>query len=171
MEREKIIVQLEKYSVVLKMLPFDQELDVDELTKIQYDNLYGEYVTISTLLNRIGLLKAEAENIVRTKKHEVEIMEAEKRQYYAEQNSGKKLTRQQYDDLVTLDTEVRRLKSHYIKDQKTLDIVDALYWGVQSKSQKLGVLMKGVTPSEFENDLMDGMINGILIKKHKNIGE
>ena len=59
---ETIKVHLKNKIVELKVNDFDWEIDTDKLTSIQYDNLYGEIVTVSTLFNRIGILKAEIDN-------------------------------------------------------------------------------------------------------------
>ncbi|NCB03017.1 MAG: hypothetical protein EOM67_12745, partial [Spirochaetia bacterium] len=48
--------------IVLKQEEFDTDINMDDITQIQYDNLYGEIVTVSALMNRIGILKAMVDN-------------------------------------------------------------------------------------------------------------
>jgi len=168
---ETIKLVLQNYTVILKFKPFDEEIDIDDLTMIHYENLSGEVITISALLNRIGLLKAEAENEVSKNKHQLEILAARKRKYYrgiAIQDKIK-LTSQQLEDQVLLDKEYQDSKTSYIDDQRVFGILESLYWAVNAKSQKLSVLMKGVVPEEFVNEIVEGAINGMMIKKVENL--
>ena len=72
----RTIIHIDSQPLELVMADFDSEIDVDEITSIDYSNLFGEAVTISTLLNRIGILKARAEAIYAEKKLEFDIYEA-----------------------------------------------------------------------------------------------
>ena len=47
--------------------------------------------------------------------------------------------------------------------------MDVLYFAAQDKSRKLNVLVRPVTPEELFNELIDGTINGIAIKKVKSL--
>jgi hypothetical protein len=40
-----------------------------------------------------------------------------------------------------------------------------LFWATNSKSKKLEVLMKGIRPEEFENEIVEEFVNGMMIKK------
>ena len=55
----------------------DESINVDDLTKIDSSNLYGEAVTISAAMNRIGLLKAELESHLAESKLDLRIFEAD----------------------------------------------------------------------------------------------
>ena len=61
-ESETVLVELR---IDLETTPFDSTIDVDDLTLVHYDNLAGEAMTIPTLLNKVGLLKVEAESIAK----------------------------------------------------------------------------------------------------------
>ena len=50
----KHVIHLNDKPIVLIYGDLDEEINVDEITKIDYSNLYGESVTISVILNRIG---------------------------------------------------------------------------------------------------------------------
>ncbi len=145
------------------------ELDADQLTQIQYDNLFGELVTVSAVLNKVGLLKARVDNKLREEKIDFEIWEADLRRQksVAAVSEGKKLTVQALEDEVLLDPAYRIKKRNLLKLENQCDIVNSTYWAIQSKDRKLSVLLKGVTPEEFENGIIEGAVNQIMIKKHK----
>ena len=46
-------------------------------------------------------------------------------------------------------------------------MLDSLYWACQDKSRKLNGLVNGTTPQEFVEGMIEGKVNGILIKKKK----
>jgi len=176
----KVVVPVGDKSVVLKFNDFESEIDVDELTKVDYSNLFGEIVTVSALLNRIGLLKSEAEAILAHKTLECDIYRAGlERQYRREANinSGKftlvdngqqmmiKLTEDSLSSAILLDLAFQNKRKGVINAKKDLSNLDSLYWSIQSKDRKLSVLMKQVTPEEFFNELIEGVVNGIMITK------
>ena len=59
------------------------------------------------------------------------------------------------------------MKKQVIAAKRDLDFIDSLYWAIQSKDKKLSVLTKGVTPEELYNEIIEGTINNIVIKKVK----
>jgi len=179
----KVVVPFGEKTVVLNFGDFNDEINVDELTSINYSNLFGEVVTVSALLNRMGILKAEAEAEHAIKKLECDIYIANLAKNYrrdANVNAGKfiikegnvstsiKLTEDSLEKALLLDIVVQNKKKAVINAQKNLAFIDSLYWSVQSKDKKLSVLMKGVTPEEFFNEILEGEVNGILIKKPKD---
>ena len=121
--------------VELETNGFDGRIDIDRLTSINYENLFGEAVTDSALLNKVGILRAEAEKAVAEKKLEKDIYEADRKKFYRRQA------------------------------QKNFAILDTLQWSVQDKSRKLNNLLKPVTPAEFLQELVDGEVNSFLIRK------
>lgn len=166
--------------ITFNMSDFDSEIDVDEITSIDYSNLYGEMVTVSALMNKIGILKAKAESIFSEKKLEFDIYESTIRKRIRREsvmNGGKfkvddefiKLTESSLNEAIILDKGWQVNKKNVIKANETLEKINAIYWAVQSKDRKLSVLMKAVTPEEFENELVEGKVNGMIIKKHKSI--
>lgn len=176
----KVVVPFGSKAVVLNFGEFGDEVDVDNLTSIDYSNLFGEAVTVSALLNRIGILRAEAESIWSTKKLECDIYGAGlAKQYRREANTtgGKftlttdkgpvsiKLTEDSLNTAILLDLAFQNKKKGIIEAQKNFAFLDSLYWAIQSKDRKLSVLMKATTPEEFYNELIEGEVNGIMIKK------
>ena len=73
----EILVHFNDVPVTLVTNGFEDTVDIDKLTSIEYSNLYGEAVTVSALLNKVGLLRAEAEKKVAECKLEKEVYEAQ----------------------------------------------------------------------------------------------
>lgn len=172
----EILVHFNDVPVTLVTNGFEETVDIDKLTSIDYSNLYGEAVTVSALLNKVGLLRAEAERAVSEKKLEKEVYEADLKKGWrreANRNGGKftiedeeiKLSEKALDEALLLDEDYQKLFLEYIEAQKNFSVLDALQWSVQDKSKKLNNLLKPVTPQEFLSELVEGKVNSFLIAK------
>ncbi len=167
----KIIIHLGNKPVSLNFKGFDEEVDVDQMLVVDHSNLYGEAVTIPALLNQVGLLKSTQEKIVAEKKMEFEIFESDLRQRIRKEHveKGQKLTESSLNEKVMVDGGYKIKRKNYIRAKHDLDVLDNIWWAVKSKDLKLNNLIKGVTPEELYDELVEGTINNILIKKHKGI--
>lgn len=168
MEENLIKIPVGNKIIVLKYFDFDTDVDLDAVTKIDYSNLYGEIVTISSLLNRIGILKADVENIYNDFKLELEIFESQKRKQIVRENlaiGNKKPSEASLADELTVDKEVIAMRKRLNELQRDLNYIEAVYWAIQSKDKKLSVLMKGVTPEEFAEGIVEGVVNTFYVKK------
>lgn len=158
----------------------DSSINVDDLTKIDVGNIYGDAVTISAAVNRIGLIKAEVEALVGETKLEYKIYEGQfkaKLRKQAANNAGFYTIRIGNDDVKIKATEKAletcfetdekwiELKKAFITAEKNFNSLSSLYWACQDKSRKLNTLVNGVTPSEFVSEMIEGKINGILVTK------
>lgn len=172
----EILVHFNDVPVTLVTNGFEDTVDIDSLTSIDYSNLYGEAVTVSALLNKVGLLRAEAERAVSEKKLEKEVYEADMKKGWrreANRNGGKftieeeeiKLSEKALDEALLLDEDYQKLCLEYIEAQKNFSVLDALQWSVQDKSKKLNNLLKPVTPQEFLSELVEGKVNSFLIAR------
>ena len=168
-EKREIRIALSNYTIVLTTSSLEDNFDVDAITSIDYSNLYGEAVTVSALMNKIGLIKADSDNEVAKKKMELDIYEAELRKLFRKNmiSQGAKPTDQKVEDEVVSDEGWQISKRNFINSQRDAQYVDSLYWAIQSKDKKLSVLMKGTTPEDFEKEIIEGAINTYIIKKHK----
>lgn len=173
MSKQTHIIEVGKSIYHLKSTPFDPEFDLDELTKIHYDNLVGEILTIATLMNKVGILKADVDNEFREQALKVKILEAERSEYYRDglsTNDGTKLkkpTIAEVENAVITDPEVQNQNRLLLKKQKYSEQIDALYWSVKSKEMKLNNFAGKITPEDFEDELLEGVINTVMIKKTK----
>lgn len=171
-----ILVHFNGVPVTLQTNGFEDRIDIDRLTSIDYGNLYGEAVTVSALLNKVGMLRAEAEKTMNEKKLEKEIYEADLRRMWrreANRNQGRftiegeeiKLSEKALDEAVILDEEYQKIALEHIEAQKNFNMLDALLWAVQDKSRKLNNVLKPVTPTEFLNELVEGAVNSFTITR------
>lgn len=171
--------------IVLEYDALESHINVDELTTIDASNIFGESATVSTSVNRIGLLKAELEDSVALLKLEEKLYIAEfqgKLRIQAAENGGKYKVRVGKDDVEIKLTE-KALESSYFADEKWLTIkknligaeknlnsIISLEWSVRDKAKKLNGFMVNVTPEDFVSGLVEGKVNGMLLKKPKKKG-
>lgn len=156
--------------IVLKQEDFDTDIDIDDVTQIHYDNLYGEIVTISALYNRIGILKAQVDNQYEDYKLDCSIFESQVRKDIVSRELAlghKKPSLNDIEDEVNTNPNVISKRKRLNQYKRDCDYINALYWAVQSKDKKLSVLMKGVTPEEFADKIIEGRVNYFYIKKFK----
>lgn len=167
--------------VVLIYNEFEEDINVSEITRIDYSNLFGEAVTISSLLNSIAQLRSQAEEEYERKKLNRHILEADLDKRWrreANRNEGKfsiteedgsittlKLTEKALESCIITDKGYQTAKNNEISAKRDFAYLEALYWAVQDKSKKLDNMLPKVTPHEFYDELIEGTVNGIFIKK------
>tara|TARA_R110001606_G_scaffold399171_1_gene581283 strand:- start:10932 stop:11465 length:534 start_codon:yes stop_codon:yes gene_type:complete len=166
--------------IILEHDNLDSTINVDDLTIIDATNIFGEAVTISAAVNRIGLLKSEVEAKMATAKLEYKIYEGtfkSKKRKEAVDNAGFYTLRVDNDDVrvklsetslssaFETDPKWIELKKEFILAEKNFNAISSLYWACQDKSRKLNGLVNGTTPEEFLEGIIEGKINGILVKK------
>ena len=78
---------------------------------------------------------------------------------------GIKATEKALETCFETDLEWIALKRKFITAEKNFNSLSSLYWACQDKSRKLNSLVNGVTPKEFVEEMIQGKVNGILIKK------
>ncbi len=166
--------------VLLEHGSFEDIVNVDDLTTVDSSNLYGEHVTVSAAVNRVGLLRASVKRTVDYAKMALKIYEANYKKGLRAQaynNAGKykvrvgnqdievKLTEKGLDTCFEHEDEWKALKMEFIEAEHNWDSLDVLYWASQDKSKKIGGLFQGTTPEEYVSQIVEGRVNGILIKK------
>lgn len=179
---EKIVIDLKNgKSAILTIIPFDTDIDMDDLTTIHSHNIMGEILTSSNLLNRLGNLKAEQENVVAEAKLDFDIFYA-----HLERDVRKELTFESEPDAkgktkmvtptieetkqaIIRKPEYRVKMQHLLKLQKDTNIINAFYWAVKSKDDKLVKLSEKLVPGEFEKHLVEERVNDVQIRIQKNL--
>lgn len=176
-DAEKISFELGDKVVVLKLQSFD-EIDTDEITKIQHHNIIGELLTCSAVMNRIGNVVAVAEEQLSEAKLDKEIFYAKQYAIVAkagttsyENTKGRKVVEvpstNKIEPVIKATPEYAAKTREVIRLQKQRDIINSLYWAVKSKDDKLNRLTDKIRPEEFEKEIVDSEINGIIIRVHK----
>lgn len=174
-EKETVKINLKDRIVTLRIERFDTDVDMDDILKIDYSNILGEVLTFPVLINRIGILRAEAEEIMDKKKFELEILWSELSEIYREnlnyKGSGNrsKPTEKQIENAVTKNDKYRKKKTVYFRAKRNFEYLDSLYWAAKDKSKKLDYCSGGIQPEEFEREIVEGSVNGVMIKAHEKL--
>jgi hypothetical protein len=173
---DRIVMPLGKNKMaVLVVEAFDGDVDIERILKIDYANLLGEILTFPVVFNRIANMKAEMGNIVAENKLDLDIFEAQLYEEHrgrlaASSDKTKGPSIKDVESSVMRDPKLSLKKKSFYTMQKNFEYLDSLYWSAKSKDQKLNVLSEKITPEEFEKELVEGSINGVMIKmKNKAI--
>lgn len=182
----KYTIHIGDNPITLEHDNLDSTINVDDLTAIDTSNLFGEAVTISAAVNRIGLLKSEvAANLaeIKLKNRFFEGNFRNKLRKEAAENAGHYMIRVDNEDVkikltetalaTSFETDPEWIKNQkeYIKAEKDFNALDSLYWACQDKSKKLNGFVGGTTPEDFLEGIIEGKVNGILIKKKKGLSK
>lgn len=172
---EKRIIQIRGNTYKLIFDNFDEDVDIDSLLKIDYSNLIGELVTFPVILNRFGILLAEAESQVAETKLNMDVYEAKTKERLrielAEQNNGKAPTVEALNNAVVSNNAYQAMKRKYIEVVKTRDYINSIFWAVKDKSEKLNKLSLSIQPGDLSDSVIEGRVNNVLVKKTKKVIE
>ena len=174
MEKPELVkLILKNKIVILKLTPFQSEIDVQDLVNIDIHNIVGELLTFPVLLNRAGNLLADADRAVDESELNIEIKEAElycKHRESLFKQTNKNPTEKEVNSMVILDEEYQQVRRGYMKAKQDKANINSFYWALQTKGSKLEILSGGrVKPEEFEAEIVEATINGIQIKVHQKI--
>lgn len=169
MKQESIKIHTSKNIITLNYDSWDTDINIDDLCRIQYDNIFGEMITAPALLNKVGLLKVEVEEEVKLEKLDLKTFEASKRSTHAKllTQYGSKATDAAVTAAVDEDPEVIAKRKKLIQKEKEAGYIEAMYWAVRDKCEKLNHILKPVTPEEFQDSILEGTINTLIIRKFK----
>lgn len=164
------VIQIGSETYKLHFDEFDDEVDIDELLKIDYSNLLGEIVTFPVIVNRFGMMLAEAESKLSETKLNMEVLEAKTKERLrvelAEENGGKNPTVEMLNNAFVKTAVYKSMRDKLIKDQKTRDYINSVFWSIRDKSSKINILYKNSEIVEEEDFKMNRMtMNGVQIKK------
>lgn len=177
-EGNKVALEFPTKMVVLLLSTFDTDVSTDELTVIHHHNIIGEILTWPVVMNRVGNLKADMEQVVAETKLDFEIFQAnwqEKKRKELTVNildskgnpKVDKPTKDEVENAVLISPEFKVKKQHLIEMQRNLGYVEALYWAAKDKSDKLNTFSAKLKPEEFEKEILEGSINGVMIRVTK----
>lgn len=174
----KIILEFPTKMVVLILNPFDTDVDIERLLFIQAHNIVGEIITWPIVTNRVGNLKADMEQVVAETKMDFEIFianqqEIKRKELRVTTTDAKgnakveKPTKDEVENAVLVSKEYRVKMQYLHKVQRNFAYVESLYWAARDKSNKLDTYSAKLKPEEFEKEIIEGVINGIMIKSIK----
>lgn len=151
------------------------ELDVDDLLKIDYNNIIGEIITFPVIVNKVGVLRAELENQVNESKFELEVIQAELAEKIRKEKSTETIDKSgvvkvktptipEVENAVLLDPYYQEKKLIYFDKIKQFNYLDSLYWACKDKSKKLDYCSNGIKQEDFSKNIIEDTINNINIK-------
>lgn len=176
---EKTVLHIGDKVVILMTTDINNfEIDADEYMKIDYSNIIGEMLTFPVLMNRIGIIRAEAYNALAYQEFTLNIFRAQLSEDYRKNNvsrekdhTGKRdkiirPTKDEIENAVLGMSEYQDQYSDYLEAKKNYEIIDSLYWAAKSKDKKLDAMGRSpnVFPEEHEIDIIENTVNGVLIK-------
>lgn len=174
---KKIVISVGDQLIKFSLKEFDEEINIDDVLKIDYSNLVGEVLTCAVVLNRFGILLSEVENKVKMSKLNLEIYIAKKKEQLRLSNKKKDskgnlkdLTISELDDLITTD------KVFIVKKQKIFDLekqekyVNSIYWSLKDKAEKLSKLsfdvnLDNIDEATIERSVSKFMISSVKVKR------
>lgn len=145
----KLVRNIGDKAIVLLSNDLKNELDMDAVTSIDHANLYGEIATCSVLLNKVGLLRAQAESEYESAKVEFNVYKAQLATQIRREsivNGGKvkvediglvKLTESSLDDILTINPELHAMQKDLVKKKKAFGRNRQSLLGVAVKGQKV----------------------------------
>jgi hypothetical protein len=175
MDNNKMLIELRNGDFLrLKMSAIDEEIDLDRFLSIDMSNISAELVTISAVLNKFGLLLADANEKLAEKKLQLEIIEAKTKEKIRNEANNpeededydikakkiptKKLTNDEVDMKLVLNKGYQAAKTGHIKAQKEVDYINSIYWSLKDKSGKLDKLSMSITTG----DVLEQLVNSKL---------
>jgi hypothetical protein len=179
---EKKSFQLDGKLVTLIISDFDADVSTDNLLRTDVANILGEILTFPLVINRLGLMLADIDDMLRrqnlvveTKMDDLKAAQAEgfqKAMKYFQDQGIKSPTVVQcegearnYASVKEAQDLVRKAKFDSIDLQKDRDYVNSLYWSAKLKADYLKVMSDKLRPSEFEGEIIEGTINSVQILK------
>lgn len=169
----KKIINIGEQSYKLLYDEFEDGIDIDNLLKIDYSNLIGEIITFPIIVNKFGLLLADAESKVAETKLNIDVYESKAKERLRlrlqEENGGKNPTVDALNSSVMQDKGYQALKRKLIDVTKTRDYINSIFWSCKDKSEKLNKLSLTVQNAEIPEEVLQGRVNNIVIKKVKRV--
>lgn len=165
---EKISWDLDDGRVVQISYTLSTDFDIDEIIKIDVNNLMGEYLTAPVLFNTLANLRTMTMERVGQKSLQLKLA---RRQAFLDiiNSSSKKPANATIDAMVESSDIFIEASTELIEAEKNNSMMDNLYWAMKEKCQKLDNLFHKINPEEFSKDIMEGQVNNILIKIKKSL--
>jgi hypothetical protein len=151
---------------------FEEDIELEQLLKIDYSNIIGEMVTFPIVVAKLGNMLADAESKVSEKKLNLDVLEAklkeEYRLQYAEQNNGKNPTVDALNSSVLLDKRYQVFNKNLITAKKVRDYLLTIYLAAKDKSEKINRVFYQAHPNDIPDGVIEGRVNSSIVKKNKH---
>lgn len=173
MTEDQLIFEYGGKMVVLEAQPFSEDMlmDLDTLLAIDYNNILGEILTFPVIFNRIALIKAAINKLYENKVDRVKAVKADlflsfKKKY---EKGQLKATDSLLNAEVNASSELAEARAERREAKYSLDYIDSVYWSAKVKSDLLSKISDKVRPDEFEKELIEDTLNGVMIKIREKV--
>ena len=177
-EPEKIILEIGNKIYSIDPVEFSGDINVEELLQVDYNNIMGDIITFPVVFNRIANIKAEIDSLLREVEFDFDVYESQLTEEYrislCREEINSRSTKMIWPTGDQIKNTIRQLKIYkvkmyeVIKVKKQTKIIDGLYWSAKMKGKMLETISNKIQPEEFEHKLIEGRINDVMIKTHKN---
>jgi phosphoenolpyruvate-protein kinase (PTS system EI component) len=156
--------------LVFKVQEFE-DLDLDKLLRIDYDNLVAELVTFPVVVNRLGLLAVDMDNELQEAKLDLSIFEAKRKKELREEmeisdekGKSKKPTIDEVDSALLSDPKWKVKKKVFLKIQKEKEYMYTIYQAAKDKSNKLDKLSMTLRTGDIDDKIIQQQLNNVYFK-------
>lgn len=165
----KKIINIGKDTYVVNFDEFDDDIELEDLLKIDYSNILGEMLTFPIIVAKLGNMLADAESKVNEKKLNLDVQEAKLKEEYrvrlAEANGGKNPTIDALNTAVLIDKRYEAYNKMLIEAKKIRDYMLTIYLAAKDKSEKINRVFYQVNPQDIPDGVIEGRINNTIVKK------
>lgn len=161
MNDKKVIIDLGPQGKIMfksQLFHNAEEVNLDDLLRIDVANLHLEIVTFPVILNHVGLLLADATERTTRKKLDIEILEAKLADQYrseAVEAGQKPLSNERVSEKVIQSPKYKVEKLIYLKYVKEEEYIKSLYWSLKSKDDKLNKISTNIQSGDIEQTLIE----------------
>jgi phosphoenolpyruvate-protein kinase (PTS system EI component) len=156
--------------LIFKVQEFD-DLDLDKLLRIDYDNLVAELVTFPVVVNKLGLLAVDMDNELQESKLDLSIFEAKRKKELREEletsdekGKMKKPTIDEVDSALLSDPKWKVKKKVFLKIQKEKEYMYTIYQSAKDKSNKLDKLSMTLRTGDIDDKIIQQQLNNVYFK-------
>jgi hypothetical protein len=156
--------------VMFKVEDFE-DIDLDKLLKIDYENLMAEMVTFPVVVNKLGLLCADMDNEFQQAKLNLSIFEAKRKkelreelEFSDEKGKVKRPTIDEVDSALITDKVWKVKKQKMLKVQKEKEYMYSIYSSAKDKSNKLDKLSLTIKSGDVDMKIIQRQLNSVYFK-------
>jgi hypothetical protein len=141
-------------------------IQINEVVEIDYNNLFGEYLTAPTLFNQIANLKTKAERSLRVLKIENEVIcdSIKKRIQDSQPKGSKRLIKDELERMMREDPDYYKSQIEILNQEYNVGMMENLYWSMKEKCSKLDNLFNKILPGEFNKSIVEGQVNNVMLR-------
>lgn len=166
----KKVINIGKETYVLTFDEFDEDIELEDLLKIDYSNILGEMITFPIVVAKLGNMLADAESKVSEKKLNLDVQEAKLKEEYriklAEANNGKNPTIDALNTAVLMDRRYEVYNKTLIEAKKIRDYMLTVYLAAKDKSEKINKVFNQASPQDIPEGVIENRVNNTIVKKY-----